>query len=89
MKLKAIIVAAFFGGFLVSSALQFSSLRLIPEARADVAGMGTYQLENDPAFRQAVKNVVEQSCRTDLKFWNNGANFRTWHYCNPGSQYAP
>jgi hypothetical protein len=89
MKLKAIIAAAFFSGFFACGALQFSSLRLIPEARADVAGMSTYQLENDPAFRQAVKNVVEQSCRTDLKLSNGGQNVQTWHYCNPGSRFAP
>jgi len=89
MNSKRLILTAFLGGFLACGALQFASIRVVAEARADVAGLNAYQLENDPAFRQAVKNVVEQSCKTDLRFSDDRQNIRTWHYCNPGSRYAP
>ena len=89
MNLKLIITAAFFFGFLVSSAIQLPNGRLLSEARADVAGMGTYQLEHDAAFRQAVMNIVEEECKTSVRLSSDMRNVQTWHYCNRGSRFAP
>lgn len=89
MKLKAIALAAFVAGFFASSGFQLAGVRLLPEARADVAGMSTYQLEHDAAFRQAVMNVVEEECKTSVRFSSDMKNVQTWHYCNRGSRFAP
>jgi hypothetical protein len=89
MNSKSLLTITFFAGFLTCAALQHLQVRFISEAKADVAGMIAYQLQNDRAFREAVKQVVEEECKTDIKFYNNMQTFKTWHYCNPGSQFAP
>lgn len=89
MNSKSLLIIAFLSGFVTYAALQHLQVRFISEARADVAGMNAYQLQNDRAFREAVKQVVEEECRTDIRFANNMQTFKTWHYCNPGSQFAP
>jgi hypothetical protein len=86
---KKLLIGTFFAGYFVSTLLQHVQVRFIADAKGDVAGMNAYALQNDRAFREAVKQVVEEECKTDIRFANGMQTFKTWHYCNPGSRFAP
>lgn len=84
MKLKMLIVLAFFVGYFVNDLVEFSQFSR--NANAAVAGMSARDLRADLDFRRAVMSVAEEECKTDI----DPRTFNTWFYCGgSSSRFAP
>ncbi len=86
-NLKPAIAIAFLAGYFVSDVINDAGISFISEARADIDGMSYYDLKRDLNFVRAVKYVVEENCRTDLRTKNG--RIKTYHHCGQNPQYAP
>lgn len=82
MKAAHLVLAIFLGYFLNDMTRELP-MRVMPDARADIAGMNAYELKNDREFRRAVMTVAEEECRTDLR------GRKTYFYCNVGGRFDP
>ena len=61
-----VVITAFSLGYVLND-LTEGNVQLIPEARADVAGMSAIDLAGDNAFKEAVKTVVEDKCYVTIR----------------------